>query len=97
MSRPGGLFALLGLLTLASGIALANSGNQGIGGYPFKKVLTVIFENTDYQGAVSQPFFAKLAKDGALLSNMLAETHPSQPKYLAFVSGDTYGVTNDNE
>ncbi len=97
MSRLCGLFSLLGLLILASGVALADSGDPGVDGYPFKKVLIVIFENTDYQGAVSQPFFAKFAKDGALLSNLLAETHPSQPNYLALVSGDTYGVTNDNK
>ncbi len=95
MSRLCGLFLLLGLLILASGIALADSGDPGVDGYPFKKVLIVIFENTDYQEAVSQPFFAKFAKDGALLTNLLAETHSSQPNYLALVSGDTYGVTNN--
>jgi hypothetical protein len=95
MSRLCGLFSLLDLLTLALGVALAGSGNPGIDGYPFKKVLIVIFENTNYQEAVSQPFFAKFAEDGALLTNFLAETHPSQPNYLALVSGDTYGVTNN--
>ena len=97
MSRLYGLFPLLGLLTLASGIALADSGDPGVDGYPFKKVLIVIFENTDYPGAVSQPFFAKFAKDGALLTNWLAETHPSQPNDLALVSGDTYGMTNNKK
>jgi hypothetical protein len=53
MSRLCGLFLLLGLLPLALGVALANSGNLGVDGYPFKKVLIVIFENTDYQGAIS--------------------------------------------
>jgi hypothetical protein len=96
MSRLCGLFHLLGLLTLASGVALADSGNPGIDGYLFKKVLIVIFENTAYQEAVSQPFFAKFAKDGALLTNFFAETRPSQPNYLALVSGDTYGVTRNN-
>jgi hypothetical protein len=96
MNRLCGLFALLGLLTLALGVALADSGDPGVDGYPFKKVLVVIFENTDYQGTVSQPFFAKFAKDGALLTNFFAETHPSQPNYLALVSGDTYGVTHNN-
>jgi hypothetical protein len=97
MSRFCGLFPLLSLLILASGVALADSGDPGVAGYPFKKVLIVIFENTDYQRAVSQPFFAKFAKDGALLTNLLAETHPSQPNYLALVSGTTHGVTNNNK
>src|SRR5712691_2845401 len=97
MSRLCGLFPLLGLLILASGVALADSGDPGIDGYSFKKVLIVIFENTAYQGAVSQPFFAKFAKEGALLTNFLAETHPSQPNYLALVSGDTHGVISNNK
>jgi len=97
MSRLCGLFTLLGLLTLASGVALADLGNPSIGSYSFKKVLIVIFENTDYQEAVSPPFFAKFAKDGALLTNFFAETRPSQPNYLALVSGDTYGVTHNKE
>ena len=59
--RLCGLFLLLGLLTLALGIALANSGNLGVDGYPCKKVLIVIFENTDYQGAISQPSFLRIA------------------------------------
>jgi hypothetical protein len=96
MNRLCRLFALLGLLTLALGVTLADSGDPGVDGYPFKKVLVVIFENTDYQEAVSQPFFAKFAKDGALLTNFFAETHPSQPNYLALVSGDTYRVTHNH-
>jgi len=84
------------LLTLALGVALAGLGNLGVNGYPFKSP-DHNFEIPDYQEAVSQPFFAKFAKDGALLTNLLAETHPSQPNYLALVSGDTYGVTNNTE
>ena len=95
MSRFCGLFPLLSLLVLASGVALADSGDPRVDGYLFKKVLIVIFENANYQDAVSQPFFAQFAKDGALLTNLLAETHPSQPNYLALVSGDTHGVTDD--
>jgi len=95
MSRLCRRFPLLGLLTLASDVALADSGDPGVDGYPVKKVLIVMFENTDYPGAVSQPFFAQFAQDGAWLPNWLAETHPSPPNYLALVSGDTYGVTNN--
>jgi hypothetical protein len=61
MSRLCGLLLLLRLLTLALGIALANSGNLDVDGYPFKKVLIVIFENTDYQEVISQPSFLRIA------------------------------------
>lgn len=62
-----------------------------------KHVVVVIFENTDLEVTLSQPFFSSLTKKGALLSNYSAITHPSQPNYIALVSGSTHGVTgNDN-
>ena len=60
ISRLCRLFLLLGLFTLALGIALANSGNLSVDGYPLKKVLIVIFANTDYRGAISQPSFLRI-------------------------------------
>jgi hypothetical protein len=41
------------------------------------------------------PYLASLAASGATLIDMHAETHPSQPNYLALFSGDTQGVTDD--
>src|SRR4051812_38970344 len=61
----------------------------------FKKVMVVIFENADYQDALKQPYFSELAKQGALFTNFIAETHPSQPNYLALIAGDTMGVRGD--
>ncbi len=61
----------------------------------FKKVMIIIFENTSYQEAASQPFFSSFAGQGALLTDFDAETHPSQGNYIALVSGDYQGVTTD--
>ncbi|RYZ89587.1 MAG: hypothetical protein EOP04_06410 [Proteobacteria bacterium] len=58
-------------------------------------VIIVEFENTDYKKAMAQPTFATLAKQGANLSNFYAETHPSQPNYLAMIGGETFGVKGD--
>ena len=41
------------------------------------------------------PYIRKLANQGASLVNMFAETHPSQPNYLALFSGSTQGVEGD--
>jgi acid phosphatase len=41
------------------------------------------------------PYLASLAASGATLTDMHAETHPSQPNYLALFSGDTQGVDDD--
>jgi len=41
------------------------------------------------------PYLRKLARQGASLTQMSAETHPSQPNYIALFSGSTQGVTSD--
>jgi hypothetical protein len=57
----------------------------------------VVLENKE-QGQVmtEAPFLASLAETGASLTDMRAETHPSQPNYLALFSGDTHAVTDDS-
>jgi hypothetical protein len=61
-----------------------------------KHVAIVIFENANYSDVVRTPFFAELATKGALATQFLAETHPSQGNYVAFTSGDLHGVRNDS-
>jgi hypothetical protein len=61
----------------------------------FSKMMVVVLENTDYDDAIKRPFMASLIKRGLLLTNFTAEAHPSQPNYIALVSGSTYGVTSD--
>jgi hypothetical protein len=43
----------------------------------------------------TDPFIRSLAWHGASFRNARAETHPSQPNYLALFSGSTQGVTSD--
>jgi phospholipase C len=57
--------------------------------------MTVVLENTNYEDALRQPFLASLARRGALLTHFTAEAHPSQPNYIALISGSTLGVTSD--
>jgi hypothetical protein len=58
--------------------------------------MVVVFENADYEEALRQPPFAELAKRGALLTNLRAKTHPSQPNYIALVSGSLRGVSSND-
>jgi acid phosphatase len=60
-----------------------------------RKIMTVVLENTNYEDALRQPFLASLAHRGALLTHFTAEAHPSQPNYIALISGSTFGVTSD--
>ena len=65
-------------------------------GKRFGNVVVVFLENDDYDAALQQPFFKSLVPKGALLTNFFAETHPSQPNYIAFISGSTAGVSGDS-
>ncbi|MBI3553197.1 MAG: hypothetical protein HY077_11930 [Elusimicrobia bacterium] len=83
------------VLILGSASARAAPKAEAAGAPSFKKVMIVVLENTDYDHALGQPFLGKLARQGALLSGYYAVDHPSQPNYVALVSGDTLGVDSD--
>jgi len=61
-------------------------------------VVLVILENTDAKTAHDPkfPFLWRLAEEGAYLSNYYSVAHPSQPNYVALVSGSTEGVNGDS-
>lgn len=46
-------------------------------------------------GSKSTPFINALAANGANMAQSFAETHPSEPNYLALFAGSTLGVTKD--
>jgi phosphatidylinositol-3-phosphatase len=61
-------------------------------------VLIVFMENKDTDeilGSKDAPYLNALAASGASFTNAHAETHPSQPNYIAMFSGGTQGVTDD--
>ncbi len=83
------LFTTILFCTVLSVQASVNGGH-------FKKVVWVVFENTNYAKALVQPNFKKLTTYGVLFTNLTAEVHPSQGNYIAMVAGSKLGVTNDN-
>ncbi|MFE3201899.1 alkaline phosphatase family protein [Embleya sp. NPDC059237] len=61
--------------------------------------IVVVFENHGYSqviGSSNAPYINSLKTGGANLSQFYAETHPSQPNYLAMFSGSTQGITDDS-
>jgi acid phosphatase len=71
------------------------------GGLPTPQhILVAVFENKAYDqlvGSSQAPWFNNsLVAGSALFTNAHAETHPSQPNYLALFSGSTHGVTDDH-
>ncbi|MCC7232299.1 MAG: T9SS type A sorting domain-containing protein [Bacteroidia bacterium] len=64
---------------------------------PNKTVICVL-ENHGYpqvMGSSAAPYINSLANIGASLAEFYALTHPSQPNYIMFFSGESQGVTND--
>jgi PKD repeat protein len=62
-------------------------------------VVIVVEENRGFGtvlGSPNAPFINSLAAAGADFTQSFAETHPSQPNYLALFSGSTQGLTDDS-
>jgi hypothetical protein len=62
-------------------------------------VIVVVEENHGYAqiiGSGQAPYINSLATQGALFTNSLAITHPSEPNYLALFSGSTHGIIDDS-
>lgn len=63
-----------------------------------KHIVIVVEENHSSASVIgnkSAPFMNELAANGALMTQSYAETHPSEPNYLALFSGSTLGLTSD--
>jgi phosphatidylinositol-3-phosphatase len=62
-------------------------------------VVLVMLENKRFDAVVGTPktpWISALAARSATMTNFYAETHPSQPNYLALFSGSTQGVTDNS-
>ncbi|CAO3596970.1 unnamed protein product [Absidia cylindrospora] len=77
----------------------STSSSSIVPGQFFDRVVIFIFENQDYSKVMKNKYFASLPKrhNGVLLTHYLATTHPSQPNYIALISGDTKGTKEDDK
>ncbi|KAI3205434.1 hypothetical protein CBS147311_3493 [Penicillium roqueforti] len=69
---------------------------SNVRGLVFDRFVNIWLENTDYETAAADANLAKLAKEGILLTNYFAVTHPSEPNYCASAGGDTFGMDSDD-
>ncbi|KAK0546745.1 hypothetical protein OC846_005140 [Tilletia horrida] len=65
-------------------------------GKAFDRIIQIWLENTDAATAFSTPAFMDLAKQGISLTSSYGVTHPSEPNYLAAVTGDFFGLADDS-
>jgi acid phosphatase len=86
------------LALLGAGLTAAAPQAQAAASVPrFDHIVLVMFENkaSSQITSSSAPYFTSLAGQGAKFSQAYAITHPSQPNYIALLSGSTQGVTSD--
>lgn len=64
----------------------------------FNHIFVIIEENKSSTiiGGPDAPALTGLAKTYGLASNFYAETHPSEPNYVALVGGATFGILDDD-
>jgi acid phosphatase len=87
--------AAAGLLAIPLGLSMSSAATLPSPDH----VVVVVMENHAYSqviGSSSAPYLNSLATGGANLTQMYAETHPSQPNYYALFSGGTQGITSDS-
>ncbi|SRR5579872_780747 len=93
---------ILAILTTAALVARAAVGQAagGDGAVPrYAHIFVIVLENKDQSQVIdpaAAPNIARLAKTYGLASHFYAESHPSEPNYVAMVSGDTYGIRDDD-
>ncbi|KAI0884523.1 putative acid phosphatase Pho610 [Annulohypoxylon maeteangense] len=64
-------------------------------GKAFDRFISIWLENQDFGKVVADPDFADLKRFGILQTRYYAQTHPSQPNYIAAVGGDYFGLDHD--
>ncbi|KAJ5835238.1 Phosphoesterase [Penicillium robsamsonii] len=65
----------------ARATALPYSPVSNVKGLAFDRFVNIWLENTDFETAAADENLSKLAKEGILLTNYYAVTHPSEPNY----------------
>jgi len=79
---------------------LGSSEESTFGPLPaFGHVYLIVIENRPLNEIVGEhdaPYFNSLVARGALATNYHSVARPSQPNYVALISGSTQGITDDN-
>jgi hypothetical protein len=80
--------------------ALAEGPNDGpkANGHAVDHIFVIMLENHSYSSVIDDanaPFITSLAHKYALAQNYYGVTHPSEPNYVAAISGSNWGVNDD--
>lgn len=92
---------MLGALALTALAASPLAPRVGLAAaaIPQPSHVVIVVEENRSEGHIignkSAAFITALASGGANMTQSFAETHPSEPNYLALFAGNTFGVTKD--
>jgi hypothetical protein len=96
LARAGLCLALVLACSVQSASAATTARDRAVPHYDH--IIVVLEENKTYATIVNgpdAPNFHALATTYGLATQMFAESHPSEPNYVALVSGTTGGITDD--
>ena len=102
IDRAYRVLGIAGTLTLTWLAAIPLAPNVGLTAAALPRpthVVIVLEENRSEShiiGSQQTPFINALATHGANMAQSFAETHPSEPNYLALFAGNTFGLTKDS-
>jgi hypothetical protein len=88
---------LVVMVATASGDPGKGNGAKA-GGHAFQHVFVIMLENHSQSSVIDNPnapFITSLAHTYAMAANYFGVTHPSEPNYVAAISGSNWGVNDD--
>jgi phosphoesterase family protein len=89
------LLSLFGRGTIRTPLPTPRSAVLDFGDPGVKRVVLIILENGSPEDAKGQPFMMRRASEGMLLNQYFAVAHPSQPNYIALISGSVADTNGD--
>lgn len=79
---------------------IAQAGSDGhIGTGKVKHIFVIVLENHSQQGVIGDPnapYITSLAQNYASAADYYGVTHPSEPNYLAMISGSNWWINSDS-
>lgn len=99
LTRAFSIFAVIGAVATSLPAQVAPTRPAAATLPTYAHVVIVVEENRSQANIIGNkaaPFINALAAGGAMMAQSFAETHPSEPNYLALFAGSTFGVTKDS-
>jgi phosphatidylinositol-3-phosphatase len=90
----------LAAIVVAAAFAKGPAKNQGpkANGHALNHIFLIMLENHSQSSVIDDanaPFITSLAHKYAMAANYFGVTHPSEPNYVATISGSNWGVNDD--